>query len=136
MAAVGEDAKTALARVGLLKHHLHTHTAHHVLAALDGERNLHVFLVGLDARLGGGQSNHQHPNLINLNFISTSDVLLNFLQTRLCYVLRLCSTAVRLDTAVVLVRQISQPQVIVRLNIIQQHCIYQDNTCEALIPCR
>lgn len=51
MAAVGEDAEAALARVAFLKHHLHAHAAHHVLAALDGERDLHVFLVGLDARL-------------------------------------------------------------------------------------
>lgn len=35
--AVGEDAKTALAKVDLLKHHLHTHAAHHVLATLDGK---------------------------------------------------------------------------------------------------
>lgn len=35
--AVGEDAKAALAKVDLLKHHLHAHAAHHVLAALDGK---------------------------------------------------------------------------------------------------
>lgn len=51
MAAVGEDSEAALAGIGLLKHHLHAHAAHHVLAALDGEGDLHVLLVGLDARL-------------------------------------------------------------------------------------
>lgn len=51
MAAVGEDSEAALAGIGLLKHHLHAHATHHVFTALDGEGDLHVFLVGLDARL-------------------------------------------------------------------------------------
>lgn len=51
MAAVGEDSEAALAGIGLLEHHLHAHAAHHVLAALDGEGDLHVLLVGLDAGL-------------------------------------------------------------------------------------
>lgn len=50
--AVRQDAEAALARVGLLKHHLHAHAAHHVFAALHGEGDLHVLLVGLNARLG------------------------------------------------------------------------------------
>jgi len=51
VAAVGQDAEAPLAGVGLLEHHLHAHAAHHVLAALDGERDLHVLLVRLDAGL-------------------------------------------------------------------------------------
>lgn len=49
--AVGEDPEAALAGVGLLVHHLHADPTHHVLAALHGKRELHVLLVGLDARL-------------------------------------------------------------------------------------
>lgn len=51
MAAVGEDSEASLAGIGLLKHHLHAHAAHHVFAALDGKRDLHVLFVGLDAGL-------------------------------------------------------------------------------------
>lgn len=51
MAAVGEDSKAALAGIGLLKHHLHAHAAHHVFTALDSKGDLHVLLMGLDARL-------------------------------------------------------------------------------------
>lgn len=50
--AVRKDAEAALAGVGLLKHHLHAHAAHHVLAALHSEGDLHVLLMGFDARLG------------------------------------------------------------------------------------
>lgn len=49
--AVGEDAEATLAGIGLLEHHLHTHATHHVLTALDGERELHVLFVGLNACL-------------------------------------------------------------------------------------
>lgn len=52
VAAVGQDAEAALAGVGLLVDDLHADATHHVLAALDGERQLHVLLVGLNARLG------------------------------------------------------------------------------------
>lgn len=51
VAAVGEDAEAPFARVGFLEHHLHAHATHHVLAALDGKRDLHVLLVSLDAGL-------------------------------------------------------------------------------------
>lgn len=50
--AVRKDAEAALAGVGLLKYHLHAHAAHHVLAALHSEGDLHVLLMGFDARLG------------------------------------------------------------------------------------
>lgn len=79
MAAIGEDAEAALAWVGLLEHHLHTHAAHHVLAALDGERNLHVLLVRLDARLG-----EEKGSVITVSFSSVqlraSDASVNISQ--------------------------------------------------------
>lgn len=53
MAAVGEDAEAALTGVGFLIHHLHADATHHVLAALHGKGQLHVLLMGLDARLQG-----------------------------------------------------------------------------------
>lgn len=49
--AVGENPEAALAGAGFLIDHLHADPTHHVLAALDGEGQLHVLLVGLDARL-------------------------------------------------------------------------------------
>lgn len=49
--AVGEDAEAALAGVGFLVDHLHADPTHHVLAALDGKRELHVLLMGLNAGL-------------------------------------------------------------------------------------
>ena len=51
VAAVGENSEAPFAGVGLLKHHLHAHSAHHVLAALDGKGDLHVLLMGFDAGL-------------------------------------------------------------------------------------
>ncbi|KAI1238818.1 hypothetical protein IHE44_0011908 [Lamprotornis superbus] len=44
VAAVGEDPKAALARIGFLIHHLHADPAHHVFATLDGKGKLHVLL--------------------------------------------------------------------------------------------
>lgn len=64
VAAVGEDAEAPLAGVGLLEHHLHAHAAHHVFAALDGKRNLHVFLMGLDACLGTVKPTHHDLSYI------------------------------------------------------------------------
>ena len=49
--AVGEDPEAALAGVGFLVDHLHADPAHLVLAPLHSERELHVLLVGLNARL-------------------------------------------------------------------------------------
>lgn len=51
VAAVGEDPEAALTGVGFLVDHLHADATHFVLAALDGKRQLHVLLMGLDARL-------------------------------------------------------------------------------------
>lgn len=51
VAAVGQYAKTALTWISLLKHYFHTHTTHHILAALNGKWNLHVFLMSLDTCL-------------------------------------------------------------------------------------
>lgn len=51
MATVGEDPKAALAGVGFLEHHLHADATHHVFAALDGKRDLHVFLMRFNASL-------------------------------------------------------------------------------------
>lgn len=56
--AVGQDAEATLAGIGLLEHHLHTHTTHHVLTALDGKRDLHVLLVGLNACLSCTTAQH------------------------------------------------------------------------------
>lgn len=56
--AVGEDAEATLAGIGLVEHHLHAHTTHHVLTALDGEGDLHVFLVGLNASLSCTTTQH------------------------------------------------------------------------------
>ena len=47
--AVGEDPEMALSGVGFLVDHLLADAAHHVLAVLHHERELHVLLVGLDA---------------------------------------------------------------------------------------
>ena len=61
VAAVGQDAEASLTGVGLVKHHLHTHATLHVLTALDGKRQLHVLLMGLDASLkrnNKGIANH------------------------------------------------------------------------------
>lgn len=63
--AVGEDAEATLAGIGLLEHHLHAHAAHHVLTALDGERDLHVLLVGLDACLSCTTAQHALQTELN-----------------------------------------------------------------------
>lgn len=57
--AVGEDAEATLAGIGLVEYHLHAHTTHHVLTALDGKRDLHVLLVGLNARLSCTTAQHE-----------------------------------------------------------------------------
>ena len=48
--AVEEDPKVTLAGVGFLIDHLHADPTHHVLAALNSKRELHVLLMGLNAR--------------------------------------------------------------------------------------
>ena len=48
--AVGEDPKAALAGVGFLIDHLLADPTQLVLTALDSKRELHVLLVGLNAR--------------------------------------------------------------------------------------
>lgn len=48
--AVGEDSEAALAGVGFLIDHLRADPTHHVLAVLHSKRELHVLLMGLDAR--------------------------------------------------------------------------------------
>jgi hypothetical protein len=53
--AVGEDPKATLAGVGFLIDHLHADPTHHVLAALNSKRELHVLLMGLNARLEEGK---------------------------------------------------------------------------------
>ena len=53
--AVGENPEAALAGAGFLIDHLHANAAHHVLAALHRERELHVLLMGFDAGLESGQ---------------------------------------------------------------------------------
>lgn len=57
--AVGQDPKAALAGVGFLIDHLHADPTYHVLAALHSERELHVLLMGLNARLEGGRDKRQ-----------------------------------------------------------------------------
>lgn len=66
VAAVGQDAESALAGVGLLKHHLHANTTHHVLTALDGEWNLHVFLMGFNACLPSTKKQQRDTDLFTL----------------------------------------------------------------------
>ena len=53
--AVEEDPKVTLAGVGFLIDHLHADPTHHVLAALNIKRELHVLLMGLNARLEEGK---------------------------------------------------------------------------------
>lgn len=55
MVAVGQDPKAALAGVGFLIDHLHADPTYHVLAALHSKRELHVLLMGLNARLQEGR---------------------------------------------------------------------------------
>lgn len=65
VAAVGEDPKAALAGVGFLKHHLHADATHHVFAALDGKGDLHVLLMGFNARL----QKEEQPSVTSPNML-------------------------------------------------------------------
>lgn len=61
--AVGQDPKAALTGVGFLIDHLHADPTYHVLAALHSERELHVLLMGLNARL---QERRQRQRTVRL----------------------------------------------------------------------
>lgn len=72
VATVGQDAEAALTWVGLFKHHLHADATHHVLTALDGKGDLHVFLMGFDAGLQEKPQHCRSPGTPNLHCLTAT----------------------------------------------------------------